>query len=150
MGHFAVNAAMSYQLGAARGIFSILSAMGISRDEFFSPIGCSINSLASNIGATFPCAVFIIHIVRDVSSVVRWMLNFHGVGGVQLGFQPTSPLRLVNESSLFLFSDTRGFAVGLQILFLPVEIFTECATGAVRHACLLGVGERFQSSFHCE
>src|SRR5438067_5717491 len=42
---FAVNIAMSYQIGAARGIFSILSAMSISRDEFFSHIGRSINSL---------------------------------------------------------------------------------------------------------
>ena len=45
MGDFAVNVAMSYQVGAARGIFSILSAMAISRDEFFSHIGHSINSL---------------------------------------------------------------------------------------------------------
>jgi hypothetical protein len=40
-----VNVAKSYQVGAARGILSILSAMGISRDEFFSHIGRSINSL---------------------------------------------------------------------------------------------------------
>jgi sulfotransferase family protein len=45
MGDFAVNVARSYQVGAARGIFSILSAMGISRDEFFSHMGRSINSL---------------------------------------------------------------------------------------------------------
>jgi Sulfotransferase family len=45
MGDFAVNVAKSYQVGAARGIFSILSAMGISRDEFFYHIGRSINSL---------------------------------------------------------------------------------------------------------
>ena len=45
MGDFAVNVAKSYQVGAARGIFSILSAMGISRAEFFSHIGRSINSL---------------------------------------------------------------------------------------------------------
>src|SRR3954447_25116427 len=45
MGDFAMNVAMSYQIGAARGILSILSAMGISRDEFFSHIGRSINSL---------------------------------------------------------------------------------------------------------
>ena len=32
MGDFAVNVAKSYQIGAARGIFSILSAMGISHD----------------------------------------------------------------------------------------------------------------------
>ena len=40
-----MNVARSYQVGAARGIFSVLSAMGISRDEFFSHIGRSINSL---------------------------------------------------------------------------------------------------------
>jgi hypothetical protein len=45
MGDFAVNVATGYQVGAARGIFSILSAMGISRDEFFSHIGRTINSL---------------------------------------------------------------------------------------------------------
>ncbi len=45
MADFSVNVAMSYQTGAARGILSILSAMGISRDEFFSHIGRSINSL---------------------------------------------------------------------------------------------------------
>jgi len=45
IGDFAVNVAVSYQVGAARGILSILSAMGISRDEFFSHIGRSINSL---------------------------------------------------------------------------------------------------------
>jgi Sulfotransferase family len=45
MGDFAVSVAMSYQIGAARGIFSILSAMSISRDEFFSHVGRSINSL---------------------------------------------------------------------------------------------------------
>ena len=45
MGDFAVNVAKSYQVGAARGIFSILSAMDIARDEFFSHIGRSINSL---------------------------------------------------------------------------------------------------------
>ena len=45
MGDFAVNVAKGYQIGAARGTFSILSAMCISRDEFFSHIGHSINSL---------------------------------------------------------------------------------------------------------
>ena len=45
MGDFAVNVAKSYQVGAARGILSILSAMDISRDEFFSHIGRSLNSL---------------------------------------------------------------------------------------------------------
>jgi hypothetical protein len=45
MGPFAVNLAVSYQVGIARGLFSILSAMGISCDEFFSHIGQSINAL---------------------------------------------------------------------------------------------------------
>jgi hypothetical protein len=170
MGDFAVNVAMSYQVGAARGIFSVLSAMGISRDEFFSHIGRSINSLVlkhrcdldrtrlittvqrflkeeglylgemtgqldAATGAAlrqygiadeanallhseladsfrtvasdsehktrwvdqtpeysfhiyglrklFPCALFI-HIVRDVDSVVRSMLNFHRIAGTHL------------------------------------------------------------------
>ena len=168
MGDFAVNAAISYQVGAARGILSILSAMGISRDEFFSHIGHSINSLilkhrcdldrkrliiavqrllkeqgfypgkvtgeldaatsealrqygiaddgllyselvdslrtaASDseyktrwvdqtpeysfhicgLRKLFPEALFI-HIVRDVTSVVRSMLNFHRVAGIRL------------------------------------------------------------------
>ena len=169
MGDFAVNVAKSYQVGAARGIFSILSAMDISRDEFFSHVGRSIDSLvfkhrgdldrkrliiavqrvlkergfylgevtgefdAATSAATrqygiadesdllsselvdslrtaasdseyktrwvdqtpeysfhicglrklFPCAVFI-HIVRDVGSVVRSMLNFHRIAGAHL------------------------------------------------------------------
>ena len=40
-----MNVAKSYQIGAARGILSILSAMDISRAEFSSHIGRSINSL---------------------------------------------------------------------------------------------------------
>jgi hypothetical protein len=170
MGDFAVNVAKSYQVGAARGIFSVLSAMDISRDEFFSHIGRSINSLvlqhrcdldrtrlitavqrllkkeglylgqvtgeldaATNaairqygvadetngllyselvdslrtaasdseyktrwvdqtpeysfhicgLRKLFPCALFI-HIVRDVDSVVRSMLNFHRIAGTNV------------------------------------------------------------------
>src|SRR5678816_984276 len=167
MGDFAVNVAKSYQVGVARGIFSILSAMGISRDEFFSHIGRGINSLilkhrcdldrkrliiavqrllkkegvylgevtgeldaATNaaiqqygiangllyselvdslrtaasdsefktrwvdqtpqysfhicgLRKLFPDALFI-HIVRDVTSVVRSMLNFHRIAGTHL------------------------------------------------------------------
>jgi hypothetical protein len=167
MGNFAVNVATGYQIGAARGIFSILSAMGISRDEFFAHIGRSINSLvlkhrgdldqtrlvtavqrllkeeglylgevtgeldaATNVAIRqygvaegllysevvdslrtaasdsecktrwvdqtpeysshifglrklFPCALFI-HIVRDVDSVVRSMLNFHRIAGTNV------------------------------------------------------------------
>ena len=159
-----MNVAKSYQVGAARGILSILSAMAISRDEFFSHIGSSINSLVlkhrcdldrtrlvtavqrllkekgfylgeltgemdaltsaalqqfgidetnsvlyselidslrtpasdseyktrwvdqtpeyslhiCGLRKLFPCALFI-HIVRDVDSVVRSMLNFHRI-----------------------------------------------------------------------
>lgn len=167
MGDFAVNVAMSYQVGAARGILSILSAMGIARDEFFSHIGRSINSLVlkhrcdldrkrlmiavqrllkeqgfyvgevtgefdaatsaaireygiadgllyselvdslrtaasdsecktrwvdqtpqysfhiCGLRKLFPDALFI-HIVRDVTSVVRSMLNFHRIAGTHL------------------------------------------------------------------
>jgi hypothetical protein len=167
MGDFAVNVAKSYRVGAARGTFSILSAMGISRDEFFCHIGRSINSLVlkhrtdldrtrlitavqrllkeqkfytgqltgefdaatgeamrqygiaggllyselieslrtaasdsehktrwvdqtpeysfhvCGLRKLFPDAVFI-HIVRDVNSVVRSMLNFHRIAGTHL------------------------------------------------------------------
>jgi Sulfotransferase family len=45
MGDFAVNAAIGYQIGAARGDRSILSAMDIREDEFFAALGQSINLL---------------------------------------------------------------------------------------------------------
>ena len=45
MGPFAVNLAISYKVGSARALLSILSAMDISFDEFFSHIGQSINGL---------------------------------------------------------------------------------------------------------
>jgi hypothetical protein len=48
MGDFAMNVAVGYQVGAARGNLSILSAMGISRDKFFSHFGQSINALILN------------------------------------------------------------------------------------------------------
>jgi hypothetical protein len=118
MGEFAVNVAISYQIGAARGNRSILSAMDISRDEFFETLGQSINSLILShhpdlerkrkitrpesgpkarwvdgtpeyslhiygLRKLFPQALFI-HILRDVKSVVRSMLNFHRVAGIQL------------------------------------------------------------------
>ena len=170
MGDFAVDVARSYQVGASRGIFSMLSAMGIARDEFFSHLGRSINSLvirhrgdldrkrliiavqrllkeqglylgevtgdfdpatsaalrqygiaddansllyselveslrtaASDsehkarwvdqtpeysfhicaLRKLFPCALFI-HIVRDVGSIVRSMLNFHRLAGANV------------------------------------------------------------------
>jgi hypothetical protein len=45
MGNFALNIAASYQVGISRGDRTILSAMDISRDEFFSNFGRSINDL---------------------------------------------------------------------------------------------------------
>jgi hypothetical protein len=45
MGEFAINVAISYQVGTARDNRTILSAMEISRDEFFANFGQSINGL---------------------------------------------------------------------------------------------------------
>ena len=45
MGDFAVNVAIAYQSGAARGDYSILSAMEIQADEVFTAFGQSINGL---------------------------------------------------------------------------------------------------------
>ena len=45
MGDFAVNVAVAYQIGAARGDYSILSAMDIRDDELFAALGQSINHL---------------------------------------------------------------------------------------------------------
>ena len=39
MGDFAVNVAVAYQIGAARGDYSILSAMDIRDDELFAALG---------------------------------------------------------------------------------------------------------------
>jgi hypothetical protein len=132
MGEFAISVAIAYQTGAARGDYSILSAMEIGDDELFATFGQSINDLilchrkdlerkretrsrelqidARWLEATstsagpkerwvdgtpeysfyicglrklFPNALFI-HIFRDVQTVVRSMLNFHRVAGVQL------------------------------------------------------------------
>src|SRR5947209_4690010 len=45
MGNFAINVAMAYHVGAARGDRSILSAMDIHEDELFATFGQSINEL---------------------------------------------------------------------------------------------------------
>jgi hypothetical protein len=45
MGEFAVNIAIAHQIGAARGIYSVLSAMDIRNDELFAALGRSINEL---------------------------------------------------------------------------------------------------------
>src|SRR5438128_8026787 len=124
MGGFAVNVAIAYQIGVARGDYSILSAMDIRDDELFAAFGRSINDLilrhrsdlerkrearskalklkarwleATNTAAgpksrwvdgtpeysfyicglrkLFPEALFV-HLVRDVTAVVRSLLNF--------------------------------------------------------------------------
>jgi hypothetical protein len=132
MGDFAVNVAVAYQIGAARGDYSIFSAMDIRDQELFATFGRSINDLilrhrkdleikretrtielkidprwleATSTAAgpktrwvdgtpeysfhicglrkLFPNALFI-HICRHVLAVVRSMLNFHRVTGIQL------------------------------------------------------------------
>jgi hypothetical protein len=134
MGDLAIDLAIRYQIGTARGDRSLLSAMDVRRDEFFAIFGRNINDMilrhridlerkqweeaaravpnaapdqfmtaqsAANPKARwvdgtpeysfhicglrklFPEALFI-HIVRDVTSVVRSMLNFHRVGGGRL------------------------------------------------------------------
>lgn len=132
MGEFAISVAIAHQTGAARGDYSILSAMEIGNDELFATFGQSINHLilshrkdlqkkretrskelkidARWLEATstsagpkerwvdgtpeysfyicglrklFPNALFV-HIFRDVHTVVRSMLNFHRVAGIQL------------------------------------------------------------------
>ena len=45
MGDFAVNVAIAYQIGAARGDYSIFTAMDIRDDELFAAFGRSINDL---------------------------------------------------------------------------------------------------------
>lgn len=45
MGHFAANVALAYQTGAARGDYSIFSAMNVREDELFATFGQSINEL---------------------------------------------------------------------------------------------------------
>ena len=45
MGDFSVNVAVAYQIGAARGDYSTLSAMDIGQDELFAAFGQRINDL---------------------------------------------------------------------------------------------------------
>jgi len=130
MGDFAIDLAIRYEIGTARGNRSVLSAMDIEREEFFARFGQSINDLILNhrkdlerkrsgyaaragqnavpeasmtvqpgvnrkarwvdgtpeyslhicgLRKLFPGALFI-HIVRDVDSVVRSILNFDRLG----------------------------------------------------------------------
>jgi Sulfotransferase family len=132
MGDFAVNVALAYQVGAARGDRSVFSGMDVQEEELFVAFGQSINDLilrhrgdlerkrettcnelnldrrwleASSavsgpkkrwvdgtpeyslhicgLHRLFPEALFI-HVVRDIDSVVRSMLNFHRATGIQL------------------------------------------------------------------
>src|SRR5438094_8455987 len=45
MGDFAIDLAIRYQIGAARGDRSVLSAMDIQSDEFFASFGQTLNDL---------------------------------------------------------------------------------------------------------
>ena len=45
MGQFAINVAVDYEVGSARGDRSLLSGMDIGREEFFANFGRSINDL---------------------------------------------------------------------------------------------------------
>jgi len=45
MGRFAVNAAVAFEIGSARGGLSILSAMEIQHDEFLAAFGHTINDI---------------------------------------------------------------------------------------------------------
>ncbi len=132
MGNFAVNVGIAHRVGAARGDYSVLSAMDIPADELFAAFGETINDLilrhrdhlekrreatciernldrrwleASSrvigpkerwvdgtpeysfhicgLRKLFPEARFV-HVFRDVGAVVRSMVNFHRVAGVQL------------------------------------------------------------------
>jgi hypothetical protein len=48
MGQFAINVAIGYEVGSARGDRSLLSGMDIGREEFFANFGRSINVLILN------------------------------------------------------------------------------------------------------
>ncbi len=48
MGDFAANLAISYEVRAARGDYSTLSAMDVNREEFFASFGQTINDLIIN------------------------------------------------------------------------------------------------------
>ena len=49
MGEFAVNVAVVNQIGAARGDYSIFSAMDIRDSELFAALGQSIHEVIGNI-----------------------------------------------------------------------------------------------------
>src|SRR6266702_2814581 len=129
MGRLAIDLARYYQIGSARGEYSLLSSMGLEKAEFFAVFGSTINDLILRhrvdlekkrwrraAGPTLPIDLFVsryyartrwvdgtpeysfhicglrklfpnalfIHIIRDVTPVVRSMLNFHRLAGVSL------------------------------------------------------------------
>jgi hypothetical protein len=132
LGDFAVNVGIAYRTGAARGDYSILSAMDIGADELFAAFGRTIGDLILDhrdhlekkreatciernldrrwlegssrangpkerwvdgtpeysfhiwgLRKLFPEGRFV-HLVRDVQAVVRSMLNFYRVTGIEL------------------------------------------------------------------
>ena len=50
MGDLAIDLAICYQIGTARGNLSVLSAMDVPREEFFASFGQGINDLILNHG----------------------------------------------------------------------------------------------------
>jgi hypothetical protein len=85
MGEFAISVATTYQTGAARGDYSILSAMDVRDHELFIAFGQSINDLILRHRKDLETKrETVLTNARDVESVVRSMLNFHRATGVHL------------------------------------------------------------------
>ena len=145
MGDFTVNVGIAYQIGAARGDYSVLSAMDIQEDELFAGFGQTINDLIMrhrdhleksarpgvsnealtgvdskavaepfarknpgsmerrNIRYTLRAAESlsagsVVQLFREVGAVVRSMLNFHRVAGVQLVANEEDAYRYVDAN----------------------------------------------------
>jgi hypothetical protein len=193
MGDFAIDLAIRYQIGTARGERSVLSAMDIQREEFFASFGQSINNLilshrkdlerrrsatppggSSRVAGAFeisrsrsepkarwvdgtplysfhicglrkifPKALFI-HIVRDVTSVVRSMLNFHRVGGNSLvaNEQEAYNYWLSSVNSCLLAERAYGPRVVLRLRYSELVDTPEMAMRSV----LKFVGERYSTA----
>jgi Sulfotransferase family len=205
MGDFAIDLAIRYQIGAARGDRSVLSAMDIQSDEFFASFGQTINQLiqrhrkdlerkrsgasrtsSGGIASTakkrgsksepqkrwvdgtpeysfhicglrklFPKALFI-HLVRDVRSVVRSMLNFHRVAGHHLfnNEQEAYNYWFRTVSSCLLAERAYGPRVVLRLRYSDLLNAPEIAMRSVLEfigeryttACLNPLGKRINSS----
>ena len=205
MGNFAIDLAIRYQMGAARGDRSVLSAMDIQSDEFFASFGQTINQLiqrhrkdlerkrsgasrtsSGGIASTakkrgsksepqkrwvdgtpeysfhicglrklFPKALFI-HLVRDVRSVVRSMLNFHRVAGHDLvnNEQEAYNYWFRTVSSCLLAERAYGPRVVLRLRYSDLLNAPEIAMRSVFEfigeryttACLNPLGKRINSS----